>query len=126
MQVTIPSLVGYKSDELAAAQCWFRISPESLTDILPYLTNRRVDDGVIYLDFPNEGVRKFLAEQAAQEGGPQSPAYEMLSSIMYLYVEVINLRQHPILADVCYEMRDGEPDGLLHIMTGNRHLNKRD
>lgn len=128
MEITIPSLVGYKSDELAAAQYWYRLGPDSLADILPYLTNRRVDEGrVVYFDFVNSDVRKFLAEQAAQEGGPQSPVYEMLSSVVYAYVDVINLKAHPIKAAVCYEISaDGQPDALLHILAGNGHLNQRD
>lgn len=129
MQTTIPSLATHPFDELAAATIWYRLGPDSLADILPYLSNVRRDrHGVMYFDFPNENVRRFTADQGAQEGGPKSPVYDMLVSPGHLHRTIPALRQNigGIAVEVCYEMNDANPDGLLKITTGNKHLNSRD
>ena len=129
MQKTIPSLATHPFDDVAAYTIWHRLGPDSISDVLPHLTNPRRDaQGVMYFDFTNANIRKFNAEQCAQEGGPQSPVYDMLVSPGHLYRNIPTLKANSggICAQVCYEMHDGQPDGLLKITAGNRHLNERD
>ena len=128
MEAIIPSLVGHPVDDLAAATIWYRLSADSLTDILPFLSNARQDNGVLFYDLTHDNIRKFTAEQRAQEGGPASPLYDMLSNIGHLFLKIHNIRYNigGICAEVCYEKGKSNPDALLKITSGNKHLNTHD
>jgi len=128
MEAIIPSLAPHPLDDLAAATIWYRLSPDSLADILPYLSNARQDKGVRFYDLTHENISKFTAEQRKQDGGPTSVLYDMLANVGHLYIDMLALRQGVggICAEICYPSGTSRPDGLLKITSGNKHLNTHD
>ena len=128
MEAIIPSLATHPLDDLAAATYWYRLGPDTLADVIPFLTNARLNDGVWYYDFPQARVMQFIQEQRAMPGGPTSTVYDMLANVGLAYIDMENLRASVggRCVEVCYPKGISRPNGLLKITSGNKHLNTHD